>query len=141
MYEAYCDGASRKDGRGGWGYIIYHAGEKVASGCGGTHGTTNNRMELQGAIEVLQRLKKGTKATVYSDSQYVIRGITEYVDTWLRLNWRTTSCKPVKNADLWEELVLLDLDRRIDWQWVRGHNGTPGNEEADRLATLGVPAV
>ena len=138
-YVVYCDGASRKDGRGGWGFVVYENGEESYTRCGGTTETTNNRMELQAAIEALKSIPLGAKVTVYSDSQYVVNGILDHLDIWLMTGWMTSSMKPVKNADLWEELGFLDVDRKVDWLWVRGHSGVPGNELADQLATQGVP--
>lgn len=137
--SVYCDGASRKDGRGGWAYVIYRGDVELRREVGGAIDTTNNRMELTGAIRALKSLPHGAKVTVYSDSKYVTEGITDYLDGWLSRNWRTSGNKAVKNQDLWEELGHLDADRRVTWQWVKGHAGVPGNELADRLASIGVP--
>jgi len=138
-YTVYCDGASRKDGRGGWGYVAYQGRRELRRGAGGDWDTTNNRMELMGAICALKSLPFGATVTVFSDSKYVIEGITEYLDDWLARNWRTSGNKEVKNRDLWEELGHLDADRCVTWRWVKGHAGTPGNELADKLAGSGVP--
>lgn len=137
--DIYCDGASRKDRRGGWGFAMYLEGVEAAFGCGGEYNTTNNRMELKAAIMAVRWLPVGATATIYSDSRYVIDGILEHMDIWLRTGWRSSSNKEVKNVDLWEELGNLDVDRVIDWQWVKGHTGVVGNERADELAGLGVP--
>lgn len=138
-FTVYCDGASRKDGRGGWGYAVYEGSVLLRSDCGGEYDTTNNRMELMGAIKALRTFTPGTAVKVVSDSQYVVKGITEYLDDWLQRNWRTGGNKPVKNQDLWEQLGHLDADRKVTWEWVKGHTGNPGNEMADSLATKGVP--
>lgn len=136
----YCDGASRKDRRGGWGMVVTsQSGEILHEACGGARNTTNNRMELQGAIEAAKYCMSGQEAIIYSDSQYVIHGILDHIDLWLQTGWRTSANKPVKNQDLWEELCLLDLDRKLVWTWVKGHSGVPGNERADKLAGMGVP--
>jgi ribonuclease HI len=135
----YCDGASRKDGRGGWGFVVYVRRQEVHAECGGEYNTTNQRMELFAAVMALLHFPAGAKLTIYSDSQYVIKGITEYMDVWARGNWRTSSNKPLKNADLWEQLGWLDVERLVTWRWVAGHSGDEGNDRADQLATQGVP--
>lgn len=136
---AYCDGASRKDGRGGWGYVVMRGPSVVRAACGGDTGTTNNRMELMGAIMALRSYQRGAEVTIVSDSKYVVDGILDHADLWLKTNWRTSSNQPVKNRDLWETLIRLDVDRVVDWQWVKGHSGDPGNERADKLASIGIP--
>ena len=141
MLNIYCDGASRKDGRGGWGLAAYWHDKLMFEECGGAFDTTNNRMELQGAIEALKCYDPGTEMTIHSDSQYVVQGILEHIDLWLRTGWRTSGNNPVKNQDLWEELATLDVERKVTWLWVKGHSGVPGNERADALATLGVPTI
>lgn len=146
-FTAYCDGASRKDGRGGWGFVVYdREGFEIDYKCGGEYNTSNNKMELQGAIEALRWAKQYKKAgnrlpimKIISDSQYVIKGITEHMDLWLRTGWRTSANKPLKNVDLWEILGHLDCDVLPDWRWVKGHTGDIGNERADELAGKGVP--
>lgn len=139
-HTIYCDGASRKDGRGGWGFVVYFHDDEIDFKCGGAYDTTNNRMELTAAIEALKWAKshRGTY-TIACDSQYVIKGVTEYLDAWLQMGWRTGANKPVKNDDLWEILGHLDCDVQPRWEWVRGHNGDVGNERADELAGLGIP--
>lgn len=139
-YTVYCDGASRKDGRGGWGASIRQKGHPNLDIYGGEYETTNNRMELMAAIEALWYLPPRCIVTVVCDSQYVVMGATDYVETWVRAGWRTSSNKPVKNDDLWKELLgAIARHRSVEWQWVKGHTGNEGNERADALATLGVP--
>lgn len=137
----YCDGASRKDGRGGWGFVVYRGNVRQRTEFGGAFDTTNNRMELQAAIEALKTISIGARVEVICDSKYVVEGILEHVDLWLRTGWRTSGNKPVKNVDLWQELVVLDIDRKVRWTWVKGHAGDVGNEEADAAAARGVPKV
>lgn len=146
MIKIYCDGASRKDGRGGWGFVVYEDDREVVARKGGAFGTTSNAMELTAAIASLEWadancLPEGTSLTVLSDSKYVVLGITEYMDTWLRAGWRTSGNKPLKNQDLWERLCALDCEVCPDWEWVKGHSGVIGNERADTLAGAGVPEV
>lgn len=139
----YCDGASRKDGRGGWGFAVYKGDVEVYASCGGAYDVTNNKMEMKAAIETLKwasTYHPRPILTVITDSMYVIGGITEYLDTWLRTGWRTSTNKPVKNQDLWEELGHLDCDLQPIWQHVKGHTGVIGNERADVLAGEGIPA-
>lgn len=140
-YVAYTDGASRKDGRGGWGYVLYLNDQELETACGGHHETTNNRMELLAAIKALEGAKPFTDTlTVISDSIYVVAGITDHMDSWLRSGWRGTGNQEIKNKDLWERLGHLDCDyKKVAWQWVKGHTGIIGNERADELAGLGVP--
>lgn len=139
-YHVYCDGSVHKDGRGGWGFAVYVEGQRISCGYGGEYDTTIGRMELTAAIEGLRAVQYRTgQITVFADAKYVIDGVTEYMDLWLRTNWRTSGNKPVKNADLWEVLGHLDCDLQPTWQWVKGHSGNPGNEYADQLAARGVP--
>lgn len=107
---------------------------------GGEKLTTNNRMEMMAVIEGLQALKKPCKVTLYIDSQYVLKGITEWVKGWKARGWRTASKEPVKNVELWQRLdqLVATCGHTIEWRWVRGHNGDPGNERADALANMGV---
>ena len=141
----YCDGASRKDGRGGWGYTVRDTSNAtVLENYGGELDTTNNRMELIAAIEAILGTRDEfgpcKSLTVVSDSDYVVRGITEHVETWVMLGWRTSSNKPVKNEDLWRELLeAIDAHDDILFQWVKGHSGVEGNERADYLSQCGVP--
>lgn len=134
----YCDGASRKDRRGGWGATILFD-EWWYDIDGGEYDTTNNRMELTGAIEALNWLPEKCRVEVWSDSQYVIKGITEYLAGWKFCGWRTGSNQPVKNVDLWKELEALAKKHEVTWHWVKGHSGVEGNERADQLATKGIP--
>ncbi|ELV07303.1 ribonuclease HI [Wohlfahrtiimonas chitiniclastica] len=132
----YTDGAcSGNPGKGGWGCILKYRGhEKELSGyCADT---TNNRMELTAAIKGLQALKKPCHVALITDSRYVQQGINEWVNGWIARGWKTASQQPVKNVDLWQQLVIeRDRHLSIDWQWVKGHAGHPENERADTLAT------
>lgn len=105
---------------------------------GGEPDTTNNRMELLAVIEALKALKRPCEVVVHTDSQYVQKGMTQWISNWKRRNWRTADKKPVKNADLWQELDELVSRHEVTWKWVRGHAGDVGNEAADQLANLGV---
>lgn len=104
---------------------------------GGELNTTNNRMELTAVIETLKSLKRRCKVVIYTDSEYVRKGITEWIHGWKRRGWKTADNKPVKNAELWRELEAMAAQHDVDWRWVRGHNGDPGNERADGLANRG----
>lgn len=143
-FVVYTDGASRKDGRGGWGFAIWYD-ETWWEECGGEHDTTNNRMELMGAIAGINHLHclsepdERLSIELWSDSRYVIDGITEYIDDWMFRNWRTSGNKPVKNVDLWKWLHELNQAHDIEWRWVKGHTGNEGNERADVLASRGIP--
>lgn len=132
--EIYTDGACQGNpGPGGWGVILRYKGvEKELSGYAAA--TTNNRMELQAAIEGLKALKKPIPVDLYTDSQYVRDGITKWLPEWKKKGWRLSSKKPVKNQDLWEELDGLSQAHTVQWHWVRGHSGHPENERADALA-------
>ncbi|WP_031555503.1 ribonuclease HI [Parvularcula oceani] len=138
MIEIYTDGAcSGNPGPGGWGVLILQdGGEKRL--CGGEGATTNNRMELQAAIEALAAFPEGTPLTLHTDSQYVKNGVTTWIHGWKRNGWKTAARKPVKNRDLWQALDGLCSARAVSWKWVKGHAGHPGNEEADRLAREGM---
>ena len=137
--EIFTDGACRGNpGPGGWGAILrYGAVEKELSG--GEAQTTNNRMELMAAIAGLEALKRPCQVKLYTDSQYVLGGITQWVAGWKLRNWRTADKKPVKNADLWRRLDALAAQHEIEWRWVKGHAGHPENERADALARAAVP--
>ena len=132
--EIYTDGACQGNpGPGGWGAILRYKGvEKELSGFDSA--TTNNRMELQAAIEGLSSLKRSMKADVFTDSQYLRDGITKWLFQWKKNNWRLSNNKPVKNQDLWEILAQLIQTQDVTWHWVRGHSGHPENERADALA-------
>lgn len=139
--EIYADGACRGNpGPGGWGaLLIYGEREKEISGAEAL--TTNNRMELMAVINALEALKKpGTSARIYTDSQYVIKGIEEWLGSWKARGWRTADKKPVKNQDLWERLDKLSAQHSLEWHWVRGHSGVPGNERVDALANRAIDA-
>jgi ribonuclease HI len=138
--EIYTDGACKGNpGPGGWGVLLKAAGTEKEL-FGGELGTTNNRMELLAVIRALEALKRPCQVTLYLDSQYVLKGITEWLPGWKAKGWRTAARQPVKNVDLWQALDALVATggHKIDWRWVRGHNGDPGNERADALANLGV---
>jgi ribonuclease HI len=129
------DGACKGNpGPGGWGVVIRSGGhEKELSG--GESNTTNNRMELMAAIRGLEALKRPCTVTLMTDSRYVMDGLTKWIAGWLRNGWRTASRDPVKNADLWQELLAAAKPHKIKWEWVKGHAGHPENERADRLAS------
>ena len=136
--DLYTDGAcSGNPGPGGWGVLI-RRGPDEETLCGGAAETTNNRMELQAAIEALTAVPEGGAATLHTDSVYVRDGITRWIAKWKAGGWLTAARKPVKNRDLWQELDALHGARRIDWRWVKGHAGDPGNERADELAREGM---
>ena len=133
--EMATDGACKGNpGPGGWGVLLRSgAHEKELSG--GEVLTTNNRMELLAAIRGLEALKKPSRVTLSTDSRYVMDGLTKWIKGWQRNGWKTADRKPVKNADLWQELLDATAPHRIDWKWVKGHAGHPDNERADRLAS------
>jgi ribonuclease HI len=134
----YTDGACKGNpGPGGWGAWL-RSGEHEKELWGGEASTTNNRMELTAVIEALAALKAQSTVVLYLDSEYVRNGITTWIHNWKRRGWRTADNKPVKNVDLWQRLDALVQTHRIDWRWVKGHSGDPGNERADALANRGV---
>ena len=136
--EIYTDGACRGNpGDGGWGALLI-AGKHRKEMHGGEHDTTNNRMELMAAIEALNALKKGSQVVLHTDSKYVMDGITSWMANWKKRGWKTAAKKPVKNQDLWQALDEATQRHEIDWRWVKGHDGNPGNERADELANLGI---
>ena len=137
--EVYSDGACKGNpGPGGWGALL-RFGARERELWGGEAATTNNRMELMAVIRALEALKRSSRVRVYTDSQYVQKGISEWMRKWKRNGWKTADRKPVKNDDLWKELDELAARHHIEWHWVRGHAGHPENERADRLANLGIP--
>ncbi len=113
-------------------------GDKERELCGGEADTTNNRMELMAAIESLNALKRSCEVVLYTDSTYVLKGISEWIENWKSRGWKTAARKPVKNEDLWRELDAAAGRHQIDWQWVKGHAGIEGNERADQLANRGL---
>ncbi len=136
--EIYTDGACRGNpGPGGWGVVLI-AGQHRKTMHGGEPETTNNRMELTAAIEALNALKGRRKVRLYTDSKYVMDGIRSWLPNWKARGWKTAAKKPVKNQDLWQALDAAAAGHDIEWQWVKGHDGNPGNEEADALANLGI---
>lgn len=139
--DIYTDGACKGNpGPGGWGVLLVYGSHRKELHGGAAH-TTNNRMELQAVIEALKGLKRATHARVHTDSQYVHKGISEWLAGWKRKGWKTADGKPVKNQDLWQELDALSSRHKVEWIWVKGHAGHPGNESADRLANLGVSGI
>jgi ribonuclease HI len=136
----YTDGACKGNpGPGGWG-VLLQSGPNVKELYGGERETTNNRMELMAVIQGLQALKRPCAVTLHVDSLYVLKGMTEWLPGWKAKGWRTASKQPVKNVELWQRLdeLVAASGHSIDWRWVRGHNGDPGNERADELANMGV---
>ncbi|MDP3171213.1 MAG: ribonuclease HI [Polaromonas sp.] len=136
----YTDGACKGNpGPGGWGAMLTTDG-KVKELFGGELATTNNRMEMTAVIEALSALKRPCRVTLHVDSQYVLKGMTEWIKGWKARGWRTAAREPVKNVDLWQKLdaLVTGSGHRIEWIWVRGHDGDPGNERADLLANKGV---
>ncbi len=134
----FSDGAcSGNPGPGGWGVILRFRGvEKELFG--GERETTNNRMEMMAIIQGLEALKRPVAVDIFTDSKYVIDGITKYMPTWKKNSWRTADKKPVKNIDLWERMLAAMKPHQLSWNWVKGHNGHPENERADALARDGV---
>ena len=136
--EIYTDGACRGNpGPGGWGVLLISGGREKEL-CGGEISTTNNRMELMAAIRGLEALRRQCRVIVYTDSEYVRRGIDEWLEGWKSRGWKTAGKKPVKNQDLWQALDAAAAAHEIDWRWVKGHAGIPGNERADELANRGL---
>ena len=136
--DIFTDGACRGNpGPGGWG-VILRSGSHEKELFGGEQSTTNNRMELRAAIEGLAALKRPSRVTITTDSQYVRQGITQWIEGWKRNQWRTSAKKPVKNQDLWQLLDQLTSRHEVTWEWVKGHSGHPDNELADVLANRGI---
>jgi len=136
--EIYTDGACKGNpGIGGWGvWFKYADSEKEL--CGGALQTTNNRMELMAAIQALESLNQPCEIILYSDSKYVLQGITDWLQNWKKRGWKTAAKKPVKNEDLWRRLDTAMQQHEIEWTWVKGHSGNYGNDKADSLANLGI---
>ena len=136
----YADGACKGNpGPGGWGVLLQIGGREKEM-FGGEAPTTNNRMELTAVIEGLASLAEGSRVRVYTDSQYVQKGISEWIHSWKRRGWLTADKKPVKNVDLWKKLEETARAHQVEWHWVKGHAGHPENERADALANKGIEA-
>ena len=143
VVDIYTDGACKGNpGPGGWG-VLLKSGDSERELWGGEEETTNNRMELTAVIEALRALKRPCHVRLHVDSQYVLKGITEWLPGWKARGWRTSARQAVKNVDLWQTLdhLVATGGHRIDWHWVRGHDGNAGNERADEIANRGVPAL
>jgi ribonuclease HI len=140
LVEIFTDGACKGNpGPGGWGVLMRY-GEVEKELCGGEANTTNNRMEMLAVISGLEALKKSTKVRVVLDSQYVQKGMNEWIHGWKLRGWKTAAKQPVKNVDLWQRLDLAVARHEVQWQWVKGHAGHEGNERADQLANKGIPS-
>jgi ribonuclease HI len=139
VVEIYTDGACRGNpGPGGWGAVLRY-GDRVRELCGGEPaGSTNNRMELMAAIQALEALTRSSRVRIHTDSVYLRSGFTSWLPRWQRNGWQTQAKQPVKNADLWQRLTQACAGHEVEWLWVKGHNGNPGNERADALANLGL---
>lgn len=139
----YADGAAKGNGtksaKGGWGYLAEFADGRRVEKFGGEAPTTNNRMELLAVIQALTDLPSKHTVTLFTDSQYVVKGMSEWLAGWKRRGWKSSTGEGVKNVELWQRLDQLSSQHVVTWRWVRGHNGHPGNERADELANLGVP--
>ena len=141
VVEIYTDGACRGNpGPGGWAAVL-SAGEHEKEISGAQPQTTNNRMELQAVISALQALKRPAEVRLFTDSQYVRRGVLEWLEPWKARGWKTADKKPVKNQDLWEVLDGEVSKHRIEWHWVKGHSGIPGNERCDALANAAIDTL
>ena len=138
IIKIYTDGACKGNpGPGGWGALLV-AGKHSKELCGGEKETTNNRMELTAAIKALEAVKKPAVIELTTDSQYVRKGITEWLQGWKKKGWKNSQKKPVKNSDLWRQLDQQNQRHSVSWHWVKGHSGHPGNEKADELANRGI---
>lgn len=138
IVKIYTDGACKGNpGPGGWGALLNYRSFKKEM-YGGESGTTNNRMELLAAIKALEALTRPCKIVLTTDSEYVRKGVLEWMGGWKRRKWLTAAKQPVKNKDLWQRLDKVKVLHEIDWKWVKGHSGHPGNEKADDLANQGV---
>lgn len=141
VVEVFTDGACKGNpGPGGWGALLVYKGVEKEL-WGGETATTNNRMELTAAIRALEELKRACQVTLVTDSEYVMKGIQQWMPNWKKRGWKTAAKEPVKNADLWQALDAQVARHVVTWQWVRGHNGHHGNERADALANRGVEGV
>lgn len=141
LVEIWTDGACKGNpGIGGWGALL-RSGEHSKELFGGERSTTNNRMELTAVVEALRALKQPSGVTVHTDSSYVMNGMKTWIAGWKRNGWQTSARKPVKNVDLWQALDAEVARHQVQWVWVKGHAGDPGNERADQLANDGVDSV
>lgn len=142
QYEVYTDGSciDNPGGPGGWGFLLVHNG-KETSLFGGTISTTNNKMEMLAAIKALESIDEPSTVVVYTDSKYLINGITKWARGWKRNGWKLSSGKTAKNIELWERLMVVSDKHAISWRWVRGHSGDRGNEIADELARMGTQSA
>jgi ribonuclease HI len=142
MIKIYTDGACKGNpGVGGWGALLIHNEQSIEI-FDGEHETTNNRMELKAVIEALNHATSmNDNVQIYTDSSYVQKGIQEWILNWKKNGWRSSNKKPVKNQDLWQELDTLNSSLKVEWFWVKGHAGHPGNERADFLANEGVKKI
>jgi ribonuclease HI len=139
--EIYTDGACRGNpGPGGWAATL-ELGAHFRELSGAEAETTNNRMELTAVIRALEALTRSSSIRIHTDSEYVRKGITEWIGNWKARNWKTADKKPVKNRDLWEQLDALAQGHDIEWRWVKGHSGVPGNERVDQLANAAIDAL
>jgi len=135
----YTDGAcSGNPGPGGWGSVLLYNGHRREMS-GGDDETTNNRMEMMAVIQALESLKRPCSVMIYTDSVYVMKGITEWIEQWKKRGWKTAAKKPVKNVELWQRLEQAIHSHEVKWTWVKGHSGVPENERADELATTAIP--
>jgi ribonuclease HI len=140
LVTIYADGACKGNpGPGGWGFLTEGADGSKVEKFGGDKLTTNNKMELTAVIQALTALENKHRVAIFTDSQYVIKGITEWMSGWKRRGWKSSTGDAVKNVDLWKQLDAASAKHLVEWNWVRGHNGHPGNERADALANMGVP--
>jgi ribonuclease HI len=139
--DIYTDGACRGNpGPGGWAALLLF-GEHEREISGADPATTNNRMELTAVIRALEALKRPVEAAIYTDSQYVRQGVLEWMPNWKARGWKTADKKPVKNQDLWQTLDALLPNHQLEWHWVKGHSGNPGNERVDELANRAIDAL
>lgn len=138
VIEIYTDGACRGNpGPGGWG-VVLRSGKHEKELYGGETETTNNRMEMTAVVQALHALKQPSEVVLTTDSQYVRKGITEWIHNWKKNGWKTSAKKDVKNADLWQQIDTLSATHTIRWEWVKGHSGHPDNERVDDLANRGI---
>ena len=139
--EIFTDGACRGNpGPGGWGVLLIWRDQEREL-FGGARDTTNNRMELTAVIEALQALTRPQPVRVHTDSTYVMQGISKWIHGWKKNGWKTAAKQPVKNVDLWKSLDAVVAKHQVEWKWVKGHAGDPGNERADRLANRGLETI